>query len=119
MKLVSTEKECFMHLLDHKHTSASRLARTSFFCPLCQKCIGDRYKIVDDFSCASIDDIHNFGFLRLKMPSSTPENRIYHIVVNGLQDTDIEIIAPGHEKYEESIVRWSEAAEKKAVSCVL
>lgn len=50
------------------------------------------------------------------MPSSTSNNSIYHTVANGLQGTNIEILGPEHEKYPETIVRWSEAAEKKAVS---
>jgi hypothetical protein len=49
------------------------------------------------------------------MPSSTTENSIYHTVDNGLQGSGIEVLAPWHEKYPAIIVRWSEAAEKRAV----
>jgi hypothetical protein len=51
------------------------------------------------------------------MTMSEPNNKIYQTLVDGLQG--IEILAPGIEGYEDSIKRWSEAVEKRAVRCKL
>jgi hypothetical protein len=50
------------------------------------------------------------------MASELSNNKIYQVLTHELKDTDVEILAPGLDGYEASIVRWSEAAEKKAVS---
>lgn len=42
-------------------------------------------------------------------------NPIYETLKEGLKETNIQILAPGLEGYDESIKRWSEAAEKRAV----
>jgi hypothetical protein len=53
------------------------------------------------------------------MPSAkTPENIILQIVQEGLEGTDVEILGPGLDGYKEIIVRWSDAAEKHAVSII-
>jgi hypothetical protein len=44
------------------------------------------------------------------------QNPIYELLAQGLQGGDIEILAPGLDGYDESIKRWSDAAEKRAVS---
>jgi hypothetical protein len=50
------------------------------------------------------------------MPASvTAECSICKVLVGGLQGTGIQILAPGQDQYQESLVRWSDAAEKKAV----
>ena len=46
------------------------------------------------------------------------DKEIYRTFVRQLKDEGIEILTAGNECYEESIKRWSEAAEKRAV-CLL
>lgn len=59
------------------------------------------------------------------MISKLSNNKIYQNVADGLKGSDIEILAPGLDGYEQSIKRWSDAAEKRAVrvlklsSCLL
>jgi hypothetical protein len=53
---------------------------------------------------------------QLQNISEISNNKIFQTVAEGLQGTNVELLAPGLDGYEENIKKYSEAAEKRAVS---